>query len=175
MECGTENLELCKHDDFFFLCTKYLEKCNGACFIVGDLLRWHTERPCLEKLYYLRENAKFEPISNSWHLLSVVTARKINMNLSPLIIQRDATICSLFIAADCSSCFGWWCYPSSGAQLHSQHLVVVAVSELLPPAIMVYLTMTAGGSSTDTATSCMCSWWWVSSLPETCRAVCSNK
>ena len=50
MECGTENLELYKHDDFFF-CTKYLEKCSGACFVVGNLLCWHTERPCLEKLY----------------------------------------------------------------------------------------------------------------------------
>jgi len=36
---------------FFFFGTKNLEKCSGACSIVVDLLGWHTEKPCLEKLY----------------------------------------------------------------------------------------------------------------------------
>jgi len=70
-----------------------------------------------------------------------------------IIVQRDATIYSLFIAAYCFTCF----------------------SSLYPPTI-------AGGSSSDPTTStrcckysCMCCWWWVVSAPETCRAVCSNK
>jgi len=62
-----------------------------------------------------------------------------------ITVQRDATIYSLFIPANCSTCFGWW------------HL---------------YPTTIAGGSSSNTATSTrcckysyMCSWWWVVSPP----------
>jgi hypothetical protein len=50
-------------------------------------------------------------------------------------------------------------------QLHSQHLVLVVVSELLPPAFVASLTTKAGGSSSDTTSStrccecsCVCSW-----------------
>jgi len=32
-----------------------------------------------------------------------------------IIIQQDATIHSLFISANCSTCFGWYLHPSSGA------------------------------------------------------------
>jgi hypothetical protein len=34
-----------------------------------------------------------------------------------IIVQRDATIYSLFIAANCCTCFGWWHHPSSGAHI----------------------------------------------------------
>ena len=34
-----------------------------------------------------------------------------------IIIQQDATICSLFISANCSTCFGWYLHPSSGAHI----------------------------------------------------------
>jgi len=48
--------------------------------------------------------------------------------------QRDATIYSLFIAANCSTFFGWWHHPSSRA-----HINVFTASgtatELLHPAI----------------------------------------
>ena len=33
-----------------------------------------------------------------------------------IIIQQDATIYSLFIRVNCSTCFGWFLYPSSGAR-----------------------------------------------------------
>ena len=33
----------------------------------------------------------------------------------PTHIQRDATLHSLFISGNCSTCFGWYLHPSSGA------------------------------------------------------------
>jgi hypothetical protein len=35
----------------------------------------------------------------------------------PIIIQRDATIYSLFISVNCSACFEWYLHPSSGAHV----------------------------------------------------------
>jgi len=34
-----------------------------------------------------------------------------------IIIQQDAAICSLFISVNCSTYFGWYLHPSSGAQV----------------------------------------------------------
>jgi len=34
----------------------------------------------------------------------------------PLYIQQDATLHSLFMPGNCSTCFGWYNHPSSGAQ-----------------------------------------------------------
>ena len=33
----------------------------------------------------------------------------------PIYIQQDATLHSLFISGNCSTCFGWDFHPSSGA------------------------------------------------------------
>jgi hypothetical protein len=34
----------------------------------------------------------------------------------PIYIQQDATLHSLFISGNCSTCFGWYFHPLSGAQ-----------------------------------------------------------
>ena len=34
-----------------------------------------------------------------------------------IIVQQDATIYSLFISVNCSTCFGWYLHPSSGAHV----------------------------------------------------------
>jgi hypothetical protein len=34
-----------------------------------------------------------------------------------IIIERDATIYSLFISVNCSTCFGWYPHPLSGAHV----------------------------------------------------------
>jgi hypothetical protein len=36
-------------------------------------------------------------------------------NSIPIYIQQDATLNSLFISGNCSTCFGWYFPPSSGA------------------------------------------------------------
>jgi len=40
-----------------------------------------------------------------------------------IIVQQDATIYSLFISVNCSTCFGWYLHPSPGA-----HITVSTVS-----------------------------------------------
>jgi len=40
-----------------------------------------------------------------------------------IIVQQDATIYSLLISVNCSTCFGWYLHPSSGA-----HVTVSTVS-----------------------------------------------
>jgi hypothetical protein len=34
-----------------------------------------------------------------------------------IIIEEDATICSLFISVNCPTCFGWYLHTSSGARI----------------------------------------------------------
>ena len=41
---------------------------------------------------------------------------QINTNYISIYIQQDATSHSLFIFGNCSTCFGWYHQPSSGAQ-----------------------------------------------------------
>jgi len=36
-------------------------------------------------------------------------------NSIPIYIQQDATLHNLFISGNCSTCFGWYFHPSSGA------------------------------------------------------------
>jgi hypothetical protein len=41
---------------------------------------------------------------------------KVNLILySNIYIQQDATLLNLFISGKCSTCFGWYHHPSSGA------------------------------------------------------------
>ena len=107
---------------------------------------------------------------------------------------------SLFISGNCSTCFGWYFHPSSGA-----HTTVSTASYILSHSYC-YLplkwkswnrferavgdvrkpqqaetgsnssTIAADGSNVVTNTrccrySCTRSWWWVEVPPETCRTV----
>jgi hypothetical protein len=74
-------------------------------------------------------------------------------------IQQDATLQSLFISGNCSTCFGWYFHPSSGAHTivqvrHPQHTQTSSNSS----------TIAADSSNGVTNTrccrySCMRSWW----------------
>ena len=39
-----------------------------------------------------------------------------NVLIILIYIERDATLHILFISGNCSTCFGWYLHPSSGAQ-----------------------------------------------------------
>jgi hypothetical protein len=39
----------------------------------------------------------------------------VHREYMPIIIQRDATVYSLYMSVNCSACFGWYLHPSSGA------------------------------------------------------------
>jgi len=82
---------------------------------------------------------------------------------SPICIQQGAALHSLSISGNCSTCFGWYFHPSSGAhKLYLQGLLFVTPL-LLPAAIA------AGSSNGLTNTrccrySCLCFWWWAKVL-----------
>jgi len=64
----------------------------------------------------------------------------------PLYIQQDATLHSLFIFGNCSTCFGWYFHPSSGA-----HTTVLTASDICHT---VTATCYAGSSNGVTNTRC---------------------
>jgi hypothetical protein len=85
-------------------------------------------------------------------------------------IQQDATLHSLFISGNCSTCFGWYLHPSSGAN------TTVSTVSVICHIVIATCRLTAGSSNGVTNTrccrySCMRSWWWVKVPPKTCRAV----
>ena len=106
-------------------------------------------------------NAELNPICHSLILLGDLSFYGyVHCKYIPIYIQQDATLHSLFITGNCSTCFGWYFHPSSGAhttestasgichtvtatsthhqehiQLYLQHLVFVTPL-LLPVAIM---------------------------------------
>jgi hypothetical protein len=95
-----------------------------------------------------------KPCHTSQDKRSVLFSRT---NISKLIIiQRGATIYSLFIVANFTICFGWKLYPSSGAHITVptasgiSHSVWAATSRCRG---QIDLTTIAGGSSSDTTTS----------------------
>jgi hypothetical protein len=49
--------------------------------------------------------------ADSWHCCDICT-------YIPIYIQKDATLYSLFISGNCSTCFGWYLHPSSGAYIN---------------------------------------------------------
>ena len=63
----------------------------------------------------------------------------------PIYIKQDATLHSLFIPGNCSTCFGWYCHPSSGA-----HTTVSTASPLLLPAATAAVTMWQIPDAVDT-------------------------
>jgi hypothetical protein len=100
-----------------------------------------------------------------------------------IYIQQDATLHSLFISGNCSTCFGWYLHPSSGA-----HTTVSTASGTCQNVTAIVEELESSNSSTIAADSsngltstrcsgysCMCCWWWVEIPPETFRAVSRNK
>jgi hypothetical protein len=54
-----------------------------------------------------------------------------------IIVQKDATINSLFIFVNCTTCFGWQLHPSSGV-----HINVSAVSGIIETVLLPVLNVT---------------------------------
>jgi hypothetical protein len=56
-----------------------------------------------------------------------------------IIVQQDATIYSLFISVNCSTCIGWYLHPSSGAHITVSTASGVSVTVLQPVVSVVGL------------------------------------
>jgi hypothetical protein len=89
----------------------------------------------------------------------------------------------LFISINCSTCFGRFVRPLSGAQnctysvRYSQNNTAAMVDEMELRSISS--TIAAGSSIgltiPDAVYTVLCSWWWANEPPETCRAIYRNK
>jgi hypothetical protein len=66
-------------------------------------------------------NAELNPICYSLVLLKDLTFMG---SCIVSIFQQDATLHSFFICGNCSTCFGWYFHPSSGAQTNGQFLLL---------------------------------------------------
>ena len=96
-----------------------------------------------------------------------------------IYIQQDATLHSFILSGNCSTCFGWYHHPSSGAQTtvsiasgichtvcHPQHTQTSSNSS------MIAADSNNGVKNTRCCRySCLRSWWWVMVPLKTCRAV----
>ena len=74
-----------------------------------------------------------------------------------------------YISVNCSTCFGWYLHPTSGA-----HITVITASGSSNSSAIA-----KGSSNSLTSSRCcnysyMCSWWWVEIPPETCTALYKN-
>jgi len=84
------------------------------------------------------------------------------------ICPTRCNVTQFISSGNCSTCFGWYHYPSSGAQ--------IPVSAASGICHTVTATCVAGSSNGVTKTrccrySCLRSWWWVVVPPETCSSV----
>ena len=108
---------------------------------------------------------------------------KVPVIIFLIYIQQDATLHSLFLSGNCSTCFGWYHHPSSGAQT-----TVSTESGICHTIIAIYryrgtvgtglsvLWVAYAADSNNGVTntrfrgySCLRSWWWVMVPPETCK------
>jgi hypothetical protein len=138
-------------------------------------------------------------VSNFFHILTLILLMwRIGWaNNIPIYIQQNASLHSLFIFGNCSTCFGWYFHPSSGAHTtvstapgicHNVTAIcryrgrVGTGLSVLWVAYATHSTLTIAADSSNGVTntsccrySCMRSWWWVEVPPEICRAVSRYK
>jgi hypothetical protein len=78
--------------------------------------RWSQVVPC-ERTGGWRDslNPLNAELISICHLLILLGDWSVHRKYIPIYIQQDATSHSLFISGNCSTCFGWYFHPSSGA------------------------------------------------------------
>jgi hypothetical protein len=126
--------------------------------------------------------------SNSLTLILLMWRLQWTPNSIPLYsyIQQHATLHSLFISGNYSTCFGRYFHPSSGAHTtvstaYGIFHTVTAICRYrgrVGTGLSVLWVAYAIHSVTNTRCcrySCMRSWWWVEVPSETCRAVSRYK
>jgi len=60
----------------------------------------------------------------------------VHLKYISVYIQQDATLHSLFISENCSTCFGWYLHPSSGVHTTVFTASGICHTVLLPAAIV---------------------------------------
>jgi hypothetical protein len=76
-------------------------------------LTFHTFSPLCSNSFCIRKDLHL--LSSSLTLILLMRRIGWAPNNIPIYIKQDATLHSLFIYWNCSTCFGWHLHPSSGA------------------------------------------------------------
>ena len=85
-----------------------------------------------------------------------------------------------YISANCSTCFGWYLHPLSGAHVNCNYSIWHWSNRICHPPMswtpprQRKVAHTVRPVPDVVITVYICSWWWVKVSPETCTAVCKN-
>jgi hypothetical protein len=97
--------------------TRWLEKGMGKHNISGWFMGFLSLILRKLNVYKMQRNQRLE------HLYRFNVYGSVHRKYVLVYIQQDATLHSLFISRNCSTCFGWYLHPSSGV-----HTTVSAAS-----------------------------------------------
>jgi hypothetical protein len=132
---------------------------------------WCKKRKILRFFYY--------PKMSTYSTDRVTETHSPYLKVSPLYSNIHTTRCKFtqfILSGNCSTCFGWYHHPSSGAQT-----TVSTASGICHTVIAICRNRGRVGTGLNVlwvvyAThscrySCLRSWWWVMVPLETCRAI----
>jgi hypothetical protein len=68
-------------------------------------------------MFYCEQGNENHQVGAGYSILQKIISAVKGVEFVSIIIQQDATIYSLFISANCSTCFRWYLHPSSGARI----------------------------------------------------------
>jgi len=68
-------------------------------------------------MFYCEHGNENHQAGAGYSILERIISAVKKVEFVSIIIQQTATIYSLFISANCSTCFGWYLHPSSGAHI----------------------------------------------------------
>jgi len=75
----------------------------------------------MHKFLFYNKHYKTRICALSWSVTKIILRCTVNKTQ-----KKKATIYSLFKSVNCSTCFGWYLHPSSGA-----HITVITVSGII--------------------------------------------
>jgi len=138
---------------------------------------------CIYSTWYLSRRYCYLPLSwKSWNWFewAVGGVRHISNEIS--IYPTRCNITQFILSGKCSTCFGWYHHPPSGAQttVPTASGIECAVGGVRHPqhTQTSFNSSTIAADSNNGVTNTRCcrysylrSWWWVMVPPEACRAV----
>jgi hypothetical protein len=86
--------------------------CKNAVYFV---YLWLVSHPMVSVTHFRIHRMHVWRTSFPWDILVFNVYGSVHRKNIPVCIQQDATLHSLFISGNCSTCFGWYFHPSSGA------------------------------------------------------------
>jgi hypothetical protein len=112
-----------------------LERQDRGLFKVPFYLRKFTETVMVDAGINAKWNTQTtkqasKALDSEIRLLLLTFMGSCLVNIFQICIQQDAPLHSLFISGNCSTCFGWYLHPSSGA-----YTTISTISGMVPDAV----------------------------------------